>query len=83
MVEASKIEQDKKKDAAQGDRPRFERLRHIELEIQEQIEAGKLNEVSAPADYEKMEWVEKNQSKYFATFPYPYMNGYLHLGKFY
>jgi leucyl-tRNA synthetase len=53
------------------------------LEIQEQIEAGKLNEVSAPADYEKMEWVEKNQSKYFATFPYPYMNGYLHLGKFY
>lgn len=57
MVEASKIEQDKKKDGAQGDRPRFERLRHIELEIQEQIEAGKLNEVSAPADYEKMDWV--------------------------
>ena len=23
---------------------------------------------------------EKNNSKYFATFPYPYMNGYLHLG---
>jgi leucyl-tRNA synthetase len=23
---------------------------------------------------------DKNNSKYFATFPYPYMNGQLHLG---
>lgn len=27
-----------------------------------------------------MSFKEKNESKYLATFPYPYMNGYLHLG---
>jgi len=27
-----------------------------------------------------MSFEEKNESKYFCTFPYPYMNGYLHLG---
>ena len=27
-----------------------------------------------------MTWKEKNEEKYLATFPYPYMNGYLHLG---
>ena len=63
-------------------RPRFERLRHIELEIQAMVEEGRLNEANAPADYEKMSWEEKNDSKYMCTFPYPYMNGYLHLGKF-
>lgn len=31
--------------------------------------------------YESMSFEEKNKGKYFATFPYPYMNGYLHLGK--
>jgi len=28
-----------------------------------------------------MGFEEKNATKYLATFPYPYMNGYLHLGK--
>ena len=32
--------------------------------------------------YENMEFEEKNATKYLATFPYPYMNGFLHLGKF-
>lgn len=32
--------------------------------------------------YEQMSVEEKNKGKYFTTFPYPYMNGYLHLGKF-
>lgn len=62
-------------------RPRFERLRQIETEIQEMTEQGKLNQAQAPSDYEAMDWATKNNSKYFATFPYPYMNGYLHLGK--
>jgi leucyl-tRNA synthetase len=31
-------------------------------------------------DYKTMSIEEKNASKYFVTFPYPYMNGYLHLG---
>ena len=82
MVETSaQVEQEKKTAQAANDRPRFERLRQIENEIQEIVEAGKFNEAQAPADYEKMDWAEKNASKYFATFPYPYMNGYLHLGK--
>lgn len=28
-----------------------------------------------------MSFEEKNSGKYLTTFPYPYMNGYLHLGK--
>lgn len=39
--------------------------------------------VNAPADYDKLDHEAKNAGKYFCTFPYPYMNGYLHLGKFY
>ena len=31
--------------------------------------------------YESMEFEAKNATKYMATFPYPYMNGFLHLGK--
>lgn len=30
--------------------------------------------------YEQMSWEDKNKGKFFATFPYPYMNGFLHLG---
>jgi len=30
---------------------------------------------------EQMSWEEKNNGKFFTTFPYPYMNGFLHLGK--
>jgi hypothetical protein len=76
MVEASS------KTGVAENRPRFERLRQIETEIQEMVEQGKLYEAQAPADHEKMDWATKNNSKFFATFPYPYMNGYLHLGKF-
>lgn len=46
------------------------------------VEEGRLNEADAPADYSQLSWEEKNDSKYMVTFPYPYMNGYLHLGKF-
>jgi leucyl-tRNA synthetase len=34
----------------------------------------------APADYQSKSIAEKNAEKYLVTFPYPYMNGYLHLG---
>ena len=37
--------------------------------------------VDAPENYNHLSHEEKNKGKYFATFPYPYMNGYLHLGK--
>ena len=42
----------------------------------------KLYEFEALEGHENMEFEEKNATKYLATFPYPYMNGYLHLGKF-
>ena len=35
---------------------------------------------NAPDDYLSKSWKEKNDGKYMVTFPYPYMNGYLHLG---
>lgn len=46
--------------------------RKIESEIQQQWKEGKIFEVDAPED--------PDQPKFFATFPYPYMNGKLHLG---
>jgi leucyl-tRNA synthetase len=71
-----------KADAPQPSRARHNRLREIELEIQAKWAAAPQDyqEYDAPADYQNMSWEEKNASKYFATFPYPYMNGYLHLG---
>ena len=38
-------------------------------------------EAQAKEGYETVSWDEKNSGKYMVTFPYPYMNGYLHLGK--
>ncbi|KFM68479.1 Leucine--tRNA ligase, cytoplasmic, partial [Stegodyphus mimosarum] len=48
-------------------------LLDIERQIQEKWEKESIFEEDAPADNVKIE-------KYFATFPYPYMNGRLHLG---
>lgn len=47
-------------------------LLEIEKEIQEKWENEKAFESNVPAD--------SNAEKYFVTFPYPYMNGRLHLG---
>lgn len=41
-----------------------------------------LYEMEPQAGYEEMDFEAKNATKYMATFPYPYMNGFLHLGKF-
>ncbi|KAM4546117.1 leucine--tRNA ligase, cytoplasmic [Odontesthes bonariensis] len=51
-------------------------LRKIELEIQEKWEKEKTFENDAPTTVGE----STNKNKYFVTFPYPYMNGRLHLG---
>ncbi|KAM4746906.1 leucine--tRNA ligase, cytoplasmic [Rhinophrynus dorsalis] len=48
-------------------------LKKIEKEIQAKWEAQKVFEVDASS-------AQKSQGKYLVTFPYPYMNGRLHLG---
>jgi leucyl-tRNA synthetase len=63
-------------------RARYDRLREIEREMQQEWTKDPFNhnQSDAPADYSGMSTEEKNGSKYMVTFPYPYMNGYLHLG---
>uniref|UniRef100_A0A7N6BYV2 leucine--tRNA ligase n=1 Tax=Anabas testudineus TaxID=64144 RepID=A0A7N6BYV2_ANATE len=51
-------------------------LRKIEQEIQEKWEREKTFEQDAPTTIGE----STNKNKYFVTFPYPYMNGRLHLG---
>ncbi|KAI1903034.1 hypothetical protein AGOR_G00023010 [Albula goreensis] len=51
-------------------------LRKIEQEIQQKWEKEKAFENNAPNTI----GASKNKNKYFVTFPYPYMNGRLHLG---
>jgi leucyl-tRNA synthetase len=46
-------------------------------EVQRAIKEG---QSEALPGYEALEFEEKNKGKYLTTFPYPYMNGYLHLG---
>ena len=48
----------------------------------ERFQHENLSETDALQDYSKLQQDEKNDGKYMCTFPYPYMNGYLHLGKF-
>ena len=65
------------------EQPRLQHLKQIESSMIEVMASQKLYETQATADYESQEFEEKNTGKYMATFPYPYMNGYLHLGKLY
>lgn len=53
---------------------KVEYLQKIEKKVQAQWEAAKIHEVTAPLDNKKA------SEKFLATFPYPYMNGRLHLG---
>ncbi|KAB0363631.1 hypothetical protein FD754_007787 [Muntiacus muntjak] len=50
-------------------------LKKIEKEVQQKWDAKKVFEVNA-SNLEK----QTSKNKYFVTFPYPYMNGRLHLG---
>ncbi|CAF4217491.1 unnamed protein product, partial [Rotaria sp. Silwood2] len=53
---------------------KLDSIRKIETEIRKQWSDRKYFEANAPT-----EWTN-NSNKYFVTFPYPYMNGRLHLG---
>lgn len=64
----------------QSSRVRYDKLRQIEIAQQTVLGAHDLTNINAPEDYSQMSFEEKNKSKYMCTFPYPYMNGYLHLG---
>jgi leucyl-tRNA synthetase len=63
-------------------RVRYDRLREIEISMQQHWEQNPETyiNVDAPADYQSMTTEQKNAGKYMATFPVPYMNGYLHVG---
>jgi leucyl-tRNA synthetase len=54
---------------------RRERLREIELKMQQRWKENKTFEVDAPKEY-----TQADKKKFFCTFPYPYMNGKIHLG---
>ncbi len=49
--------------------------------MQEQMTSQKLYEMEPLEGYETMDFEEKNATKFMSTFPFPYMNGHLHLGK--
>lgn len=63
-------------------RVRFDRLREIEKDIQAAWDEKPEEYLyaKAPEDYSGKTLEEKNAEKYMVSFPYPYMNGYLHLG---
>ncbi|RZC35227.1 leucine--tRNA ligase, cytoplasmic, partial [Asbolus verrucosus] len=54
---------------------KVEYLQKIEREVQEQWKKEKLHEIDAPVEGKK-----SPDEKYLCTFPFPYMNGRLHLG---
>lgn len=50
-------------------------MQKIERDVQAKWEKDRVYEFDAPAEPKK-----SNDEKYLVTFPYPYMNGRLHLG---
>mmetsp|Transcript_908 Transcript_908/g.1393 ORF Transcript_908/g.1393 Transcript_908/m.1393 type:complete len:253 (+) Transcript_908:189-947(+) len=63
-----------------GDQPRLQHLKQIETAMIERMTSAKLYEADALENYEEMDFEAKNATKFMSTFPYPYMNGFLHLG---
>lgn len=53
----------------------MEYLQKIEREVQAKWAAEKVHEIDAPLEPRK-----SDDEKYLTTFPFPYMNGRLHLG---
>lgn len=53
---------------------KVEYLQKIEHEVQEMWKKEKIHEIDAPKE------PKKSDEKYLCTFPFPYMNGRLHLG---
>jgi len=66
----------------QQEQPRLHHLKQIERAMVERFQHEDIYRTDAPENYSQMSFEEKNNLKFMATFPYPYMNGYLHLGKF-
>lgn len=54
---------------------KVEYLQKIERDVQAKWEKDRVYEIDAPAEPRK-----SNDEKFMVTFPYPYMNGRLHLG---
>lgn len=54
---------------------KVEYLQQIERDVQAKWEAEKVYEIDAPAEPR-----QSADEKYLTTFPFPYMNGRLHLG---
>lgn len=63
-----------------GDQPRLQHLKSHELKVIDKMMSSKAYEMEALEDYASMEFDAKNATKYLSTFPYPYMNGFLHMG---
>ena len=64
-----------------GGKGKLSKIRQIETQMISAALDSKEYETDAPEDYTSMSPEDAFNSKYMATFPYPYMNGYLHLGK--
>lgn len=67
----------------QQSRKRYDHLREIEKKVQIVQRATSEGNGEALPGYETLSFEEKNKGKFMTTFPYPYMNGYLHLGHAY
>ncbi len=73
-------EQKQDKEETKGSN-RLAHLREIELSRQKLWKENHVFEADAEEDWQsKYDFETKNKKKYLITFPYPYMNGRLHLG---
>ena len=73
-------EKEQKQEEAKGSN-RLAHLREIETSRQKLWKENHVFEADAEEDWpSKYDFDTKNKKKYFITFPYPYMNGRLHLG---
>lgn len=62
---------------------KLDRLKAIEDEMRQQAVDEKAYETDATTGYEQMTYEEAQSGKYMANFPFPYMNGFLHLGEYF
>jgi leucyl-tRNA synthetase len=81
MVESTQqIQEGEEKKKGTG---RLAHLKQIESVFTAQNYETKQWASDATVGYEKLTFEEKQAQKYFCTFPFPYMNGYFHLGHAY
>ena len=79
-MQAPKERDQKQEEPAKGSN-RLAHLREIELSRQKLWKENHVFEADAEEDWtSKYDFDTKNKKKYLITFPYPYMNGRLHLG---